>query len=60
MSPPYLVQILALHAAGHLRRGRVHHIDVLHDDWCPRLRGGDCRCDPELVLDGRPLEVARS
>ncbi len=59
-APPYLARIVALYAAGGLRRGQVHQVDVLHDDWCPRLRGGDCQCTPDLALDGRRVEMPTS
>jgi hypothetical protein len=26
----------------------LHHIGVLHDDWCGVHRGGRCDCDPEI------------
>jgi hypothetical protein len=27
----------------------VHHVTVLHDDWCALLtHGGECDCDPEI------------
>ena len=31
-------------------RGSLVIVDVGHDDWCPRLRGGLCRCDPDIVV----------
>ncbi len=27
---------------------------VLHDDWCPKLSGGLCRCDPDLTFEPIP------
>lgn len=34
--------------------GKVVHIDVLHDDGCPFLEGGDCNCNPGIrPSDGR-------
>ncbi len=29
--------------------GSVSIVEVLHDDWCPKLRGGLCRCQPDIV-----------
>jgi len=26
----------------------VHHITVYHDDDCPKLRGGECSCQPDV------------
>lgn len=32
----------------------IQHVTVLHDDWCPMLRGGPCcSCNP-VVRYGRP------
>ena len=56
----YVQKLLSLRAAGRLRAGEVHNIEVQHDDWCPRLVGGRCICDPHLILDGRRVEVASS
>ncbi len=47
-----------LRAAARLQRGRAYVVDVLHDDWCPRLRGGECTCDAE-VKDPVPLAGPR-
>ena len=27
----------------------VSIIEVRHDDWCPKLAGGLCRCQPDIV-----------
>jgi hypothetical protein len=53
----YEKKIGALMAAGLLRPGKVTQLDVRHDGACPKLRGGKCRCDPAVYLDGRPVEV---
>ena len=29
--------------------GSVSIVEVSHDDWCPKLRGGLCRCQPDIV-----------
>jgi hypothetical protein len=49
---PYLVRQLA--DAKTFPRGRVTIANVYHDDWCPRLRGGLCRCDPEITYETLP------
>lgn len=43
-----------------LRGGEYLEIDVEHDDWCPHLRGGLCRCAPEAHVREwwRPRAVA--
>ena len=37
--------------------GMVGRIDVAHDDWCPKLRGGPCNCDPDLSIRWEPAPV---
>ena len=32
-----------------LPSGSLSIIEVRHDDWCPKLAGGICRCQPDLV-----------
>jgi hypothetical protein len=32
--------------------GKVFLVTVAHDDWCPKLSGGPCRCDADVVLEG--------
>jgi hypothetical protein len=32
--------------------GKVFLVTVEHDDWCPKLSGGPCRCDADVVLEG--------
>lgn len=44
----------AVMKAGGLGRGAVLLLDYGHDDWCPKLVGGICRCDPEMVATIRP------
>jgi hypothetical protein len=57
---PYLARLLALYAAGNLRGGQVYRVQVAHDDDCPRLRGGDCTCKPDIYLGGKKIEVPES
>ncbi len=28
----------------------VAHLTVQHDDWCPQLNGGACRCNPNMLM----------
>lgn len=44
----YVSKVTRLAKSGQLPKGEVVHIDVIHDDGCPRLRGGRCSCDPEV------------
>lgn len=36
--------------AGGFAPGAITEVRVLHDDSCPKLRGGSCQCEPELVV----------
>lgn len=31
-----------------LKSGRIYEARISHDDWCPLLKGGPCRCDPDI------------
>lgn len=47
-APNYLAKILALGETLPRRPG-VHHVSVIHDDWCNLLsEKGPCNCDPEI------------
>jgi hypothetical protein len=36
-------------------RGRVTHVQVLHDDECPMLDGGaGCKCRPDIRVEDAP------
>ena len=56
--PPWLLEVLALAAA--LKPGSVNAMQVLHDDGCPQLTGGQCRCTPDYRLASldRPADDA--
>jgi hypothetical protein len=28
----------------------VYVATIAHDDWCPALRGGECRCEPDVSI----------
>lgn len=58
--PPtgYLERVLAFGLVT-AKPGEVIHINVLHDDDCPRLRGGECRCVPDIEAV-KPLERRRA
>jgi len=32
--------------------GKVSFVTVGHDDWCPKLNAGPCRCDADVVVVG--------
>lgn len=34
-------------AKGALQPGSLTIMNVYHDNWCPKLNGGDCTCDPD-------------
>ena len=50
------VPLVLLVAGQAVEPGEMQHITVLHDEGCPRLSGGVCSCEPEIVL-GRPGEA---
>lgn len=31
--------------------GSFNIAHVYHDDWCPALNGGFCRCQPEVAIE---------
>lgn len=55
LAQPYVQAIERARASGMLALapGTVAVLEVRHDDDCPKLRGGLCRCAPDLAL--RPL-----
>jgi hypothetical protein len=32
--------------------GKASIVTIRHDDWCPKLAGGPCRCDADVVVEG--------
>lgn len=42
-----------LSQVGELEPGRVHHVEVRHDDDCPFWDGHDCDCDPVIESGSR-------
>lgn len=44
--------------AGGLERGALLLLDYGHDDRCPKLVGGICRCDPDVVATIQPARGA--
>lgn len=53
-SARYMPAVMDL-ARERCRPGQVTNIEVRHDDRCPKLRGGECRCRPLVrVMDGPP------
>jgi hypothetical protein len=49
-APPYPSLLLGRLTGYPLIPGAVLEVDVLHDDDCPRLQGGECNCLPEVEL----------
>ena len=40
-----------------VKKGSINEITILHDDWCPFLKGiGECNCNPVLVR--QPPKIA--
>lgn len=32
-------------------------VDIFHDDWCNFNKSGICNCDPDLLFQGKTLEL---
>ncbi len=51
--PRYAIPVLhhgqELLANGFIEPGSVHHVEIQHDDDCPKLAGGECCCDVNVV-----------
>lgn len=56
----YHEKIIHLIATGQIRRGGVQRVDVVHREDCPAPQGGRCRCDPDIVVNGKKVEVPTS
>jgi hypothetical protein len=48
--PPYLAPLLERLADYPLTPGATIEVEFLHDDDCPKLRGGECTCTPDVQL----------
>jgi len=44
---PYIEPIIEAGLAA--PAGTVSIVEVSHDDWCPKLHGGLCRCQPDIM-----------
>jgi hypothetical protein len=49
VSERYVEREVAAFESGRIPRGRVALVNVAHDDWCPKLTGGACTCDPDMT-----------
>ncbi len=54
---PYIAPVLAAGQA--LPPGSLSIIDVRHDSWCPKLQGGVCRCQPDVVPHTYPASTGK-
>jgi hypothetical protein len=50
-TPVYVREIIDKFEEGSFLPG-LHHVDVLHDEWCGIFKGKDCNCNPEIQLGG--------
>ncbi len=58
MQKNYLDKLMLLKAHGLIPTKGYHDVYVCHDDHCPALKGRpECVCDPDILLDGKKLEV---
>lgn len=53
--PRYMKPILEAHAQGVFKPGTFSEIMVGHDDWCGKLKGGECNCTPEISVSFKPI-----
>jgi hypothetical protein len=44
----YIEKLNEMIQSGEIRTEAIQSIEVLHDEWCNALHGGDCNCDPEI------------
>ena len=56
-SARYMPAVLAL-AKEHAQPGTVMMFEVRHDDDCPKLSGGSCRCRPIVGMTKTPAPKA--
>jgi hypothetical protein len=59
-SLPKLLRMIARGDFAELHGRDVVHVNVYHDDGCPALRGGVCRCAPEVRVGEVELWVERA
>lgn len=45
----YMARLLGLARQGAFPDGAVTHVEVSHDDDCPRPDGGPCTCSPTIA-----------
>lgn len=50
IAQPYMTKIGEACARGAFPPGAVADVIIRHDDWCPKLRGGLCTCNPDLEV----------
>ncbi len=48
--PRYMKKLLAQLPHRQLTPG-LHQARVYHDPWCAFLKGGECDCNPDVVVD---------
>lgn len=32
-------------------KGTIQMLNYYHDEWCPKLKGGECCCNPDTKLE---------
>ena len=55
MKHNYFPKVLELHRQGKITGASLDLVDIYHDSWCRFNQGGNCNCDPDIVV--RPLWV---
>lgn len=39
-----------------ISKGEAIRVDIHHDDWCNYFVGGNCNCDPDIILTRKRTE----
>jgi hypothetical protein len=55
----YIEKIIKFAGEQKIGPGVVAHVQVKHDNDCPKLRGGVCRCEVEVSLMDDPYNNNR-
>jgi hypothetical protein len=45
----YIKKLLGVYQSGKLSPGN-YDVVVLHDQWCDVGNGGECNCDPDVII----------
>ena len=46
----YMKKVIKVIEKATAKKPGVYHVNIYHDDWCACYRGGECNCNPDVVL----------